>query len=244
VKLSEIKSAKRADPPKIVVYGGPKVGKSTFAAGAPAPVAIQIEEGLGAIDVPAFPVARSWSDVTEAIGELGTQTHDYRTVIVDSLDWLEPLVHAEVCRVAGVAGIEKVGGGFGKGYVEADKLWREFLDGMDWLRSRGMTPVLIAHSEVRKVEPPDGDTYDSATLKLHKRAVGIVCEWADVIGYARHGVHVTASDDRTRALPTGKRTLCVGHHPAYVSGNRFGLTGDLPLDWAAFQAALDAARRI
>lgn len=239
--LADIRSAKRDDPPKVVVYGGPKVGKSTFAAGAPYPVAIALEEGLGAIDVPAFPLCRSWQEVEGAIDCLGGQPHDYRTVVVDSLDWLEPLVWAEVCRANGVAQIEKVGGGYGKGYIEADKLWRSFLAGMDWLREKGMTPVLICHSEVKKVEPPDGEGYDCASLKLHKRAVGIVQEWADVIGYARHGVHLTGTDSK-RAVPTGKRTLCVGHHPAYVSGNRYGMSGELPLDWTAFAAALAAVR--
>jgi hypothetical protein len=241
MKLADIKSAKRMDPPKVVIYGGPKVGKSTFGAGAPAPVAIQLEEGLAAIDIPAFPLATKWAEVLDAIGELGSQAHEFKTVVVDSLDWLEPVIHAEVCRAAGVTSIEKVGGGFGKGYVEADRLWRDLLGGMDWLRlEKGLTPVLICHSHVVKVEPPDSDPYDQASLKLHKRAVAIVQEWADVIGYARHGVHV--SGEAKRALPTGRRVLSVGHHPAYVSGNRFGMSGDLPLDWNAFAAALTAAR--
>jgi hypothetical protein len=240
--LSDIRSAKRAEPPKIIIYGPPKVGKSSWAAGAPAPVAIPLEEGLSAIDVPAFPVCRSWADVEACIDCLGGNPHEYQSVFVDSLDWLEPLIWQEVCRAAHVQSIEQVGGGFGKGYVEADKLWRSFLAGMDWLREHGMTTILISHAEVRKVEPPDGEAYDCASLKLHKRAVAIVQEWADVIGYARHGIHLVGGEKDKRAVPSGKRLLSVGHNPAYVSGNRFGLTSDLPLDWSSFAAALAAVR--
>lgn len=245
--LSSIRSAKRTEPPKIVIYGGPKVGKSTWAAGSPSPVAIPLEEGLSAIDVPAFPVCRSWKDVEEAIDCLGGEPHEYQTVFVDSLDWLEPLIWQEVCRRNKVADIEKVGGGYGKGYLEADAIWRQFLNGMDWLREKGMTPILIAHSEIRKVEPPDSDAYEQAQLKLNKRALAVVTEWADVIGYARHGVYVTEKKGDfgkvvTRAIGTGARKLCLGHHPGYLSGNRFGLPAEVDLDWASFAAALAAVR--
>jgi len=242
VKLSDIQSAKRLTPPKVLIYGGPKVGKSTFAAGAPSPVAIQLEEGLSSIDIPAFPLASSWAEVLSCVEALA-EPHEFRTVVVDSLDWLEPLIWAEVCRVGKVDSIEQVGGGYGKGYVETVKLWREFLDGMDWLRSRGMTPILIAHDEVRKIEPVDGEPYEQAGIKLHKRAAGLVTEWADVIGYAR-SKHSLVGDPKkhTRAVSTGQRVLCVGQRPAYVSGNRFGLPDEMPLVWADFQAALDAAR--
>ena len=208
---------------------------------------IPLEEGLCNIDVPAFPLCMKWADVQDAIGELGSQEHAYRTVIVDSLDWLEPVIWAHVCENARVSSIEEVGGGFGKGYVEAGAVWRDFLAGMDWLRAKGMTPILICHAEVRKVDQPDAAPYEMASLKLHKRSLALVQEWADVIGYAKHGVHVSESKGdfgkkTTKAMATGKRELCVDHHPAYVSGNRYGIRGTLPLDWAAFSAALTAAR--
>ncbi len=249
MNLASIKSSRVELPLKVVVYGSIKVGKSTFGAGAPSPVFIATEEGLAALDVPSFPVARSLADVMEAIEALGTEDHEFQTVVVDSLDWLEPIIWSAVSKAAGVTDIEKVGGGFGKGYVEASRVWRDFLDALDWLRKeKGMGIILICHDEVRRHEPPDGDAFDMASLKLHKRASALVSEWADVIGFAHAKRHVKKSDSggfnktHSTATPTGRRVLHVGQHPAYQTGNRYGMVDEVGLSWQDFSAALDAAR--
>jgi hypothetical protein len=248
ITLEGVRKGKHPRPPKIVVYGGPKVGKSTFCAGIPGAIFLQTEEGLDALDVHAFPLAQSFEDVLQGVGALIREDHEYRAVVVDSLDWLEPLIWAHVCKLAGVDSIEQVGGGYGKGYTETLKHWRRLLDGLDKLRDdKGMTVVLIGHDEVRKMEPPDGEVYDYASLKLHRKAAGVVEEWADVIGYATLR-RVTRDDEekfgqtRRRALAVnGERQLVVGKNPAYVSGNRYGLPDVLPLDWAEVREALTGA---
>ena len=249
MSLANITHTRTPKPPKLVVYGGAKVGKSSFAAGAPSPIFIRTEDGLDALDVPAFPLASSWADVLGSIGALAEEEHEFRTVVLDSLDWAEPLAWQAVAKTAGVADIEKVGGGYGKGYQEAIRLWRDLLDGLDWLRNhRQMGVVVICHDEIRRHEPPDGDAFDVAGLKLHKRASALVTEWADVIGYARVKRAVKKSDagfgkEHARAVGMGARLLTVGQNPAYLSGNRYGLPDDLELSWDAFEAALAATRR-
>jgi hypothetical protein len=243
--LESVRKGRHPRPPKVVIYGGPKVGKSTFGAGIPDAIFLQTEEGLDALDVHALPLAKKYSEVIDGIRALAKEEHGYKAVVLDSLDWLEPLVWAEVCRTHNVSSIEEVGGGYGKGYVEALKTWRQFLDGLDYLRDhRGMTVVLIAHDEIRKFEPVDSEAYDYAALKLHKRAAAVVEEWADVIGYARIKTMIRTQDKgfgqtHARAIAPGDvRELFVGQNPAYVSGNRYGLPDTLPLEWPAFVAAL------
>ena len=108
--LSSITRGKRLRAPKIVVYGPPKIGKSTFAASAPSAVGILTEEGLDNIDVAAFPVAKTYEDVLAAIGTLANDPHEFNSVFVDSLDWLEPLILGKICRENGVDNIEKIAG--------------------------------------------------------------------------------------------------------------------------------------
>jgi hypothetical protein len=246
--IDSVRKGRNPRPPKVVIYGGPKVGKSTFGAGIADAVFVQTEEGLDALDVHAFPLAGSFQDVIGSLRALAKEDHSYRALVVDSLDWLEPLVWDEVCRKHSVASIEEVGGGYGKGYTEALKVWRQFLEAMDYLRDhRGMTVVLIAHDEIRKFEPVDSEAYDYAALKLHKRAAAVVEEWADVIGYAKIKTLIRTQDKgfgqaHARAIAPGDvRELHVGQNPAYVSGNRYGLPDVLPLEWAAFSDALRAA---
>jgi hypothetical protein len=166
ISLESLQRGRSTRAPKIIVYGGPKVGKSTFAAGAPSPVFIQTEEGLDGLDVVRFPMAKAFDEVLGAISTLATEEHEFNTVVLDSLDWTEPLVWQKVAEAAEVSSIEEVGGGYGKGYVEALKLWRELLDGLDYLRNeRDMGVIIIAHDEIRRMDPPDGEPFDYAALK-------------------------------------------------------------------------------
>jgi hypothetical protein len=111
----------------LVVYGTEGIGKSTFAAGAPRPVFIQTEDGLDEITCDKFQLATTYDEVLTALAELRAEQHDYETVVIDSLDWLERLVWDRVCQDSGVTSIEKADGGFAKGYTHALTYWREVL---------------------------------------------------------------------------------------------------------------------
>ena len=243
--LSSITRGKRLRAPKIVIYGPPKVGKSTFAATSPHAIGIITEEGLDNIDVPAFPQAKTFADIMQAIATLFTEPHEFQTVFVDSLDWLEPLILTKVCQDHNVKNIESIG--FGKGYIFADDLWKQFFEGLDALRNKGMTVICIAHEQVSKVKNPSlADDYDAYSLKLNKRATALVNEWADVIGFAQHEVFTRQVDPANKlnkdvkAISNGARKLHLNPHPAYVAGNRYGIP-DTPLSWAAFSQAMTAA---
>ena len=50
ISLQSIRRERVSRPPIIVVYGGPGVGKTTFAAGAPGAIFVRTEDGLGNIE--------------------------------------------------------------------------------------------------------------------------------------------------------------------------------------------------
>lgn len=241
--LSSIRRTKRLRAPKIVVCGPGKVGKTTFAASAPNAIGILTEDGADAVDANAFPLAGSLEEVYAAIDTLMTQEHNFQTVFIDSLDWLEPLIHKYVCEKNKWASVEAPG--YGKGYVAAADEWRNLLNKLEELRStRNMAVILIAHDKIKHYESPLHDGYDQYVLKLHDRAAALVMEWADAIGWANYQIVTTESDagygnKETKARTTGKRILHVEPHPAHPGGNRFGLKNG-PLDWEAFAAALAA----
>ncbi|GAB0057948.1 hypothetical protein SIID45300_02282 [Candidatus Magnetaquicoccaceae bacterium FCR-1] len=112
-------------PPRILVYGVAGVGKSTLAACSPKPVFILTEDGLGLLQVTSFPISRTFVEVLEALDSLLVEQHDFESVVMDSVDWLEPLIWAEVCRINRVNSIEDMG--YGKAtsppWISGGSIW-------------------------------------------------------------------------------------------------------------------------
>jgi len=247
--LQQIKATKNPEsPPRTIVFGQHKIGKSTFASQAKAPIFIQTEDGLDDIQTKAFPLCKTWQDVMDCITTLYQDKHDYKTVVLDSADWAERLAHQAVCAEKSVKSIEEIG--YGKGYAFAADLFKELLDGFSALRNdKGMAIVLLCHAEIRRFDDPQSDAYDRYQIKLGKLIGKMVQEWADVIGFAQLDTITKIekkkgfTDERTRAITTGQRVLRLVGAPAFDAGNRFGLPDSIPLVWSEYQAALDAARK-
>ena len=246
--MQRIKHGRQPMPPRLIVYGTEGIGKSTFASEAPQPVFVQTEDGLAEIDCDKFPLASRLEDVQTALLELFSEQHDYQTVVIDSLDWLERLIWDELCRQHNVTSIEKVDGGYAKGYTHALTHWREVLDSLNRLRSeRGMVVICIAHSKIEKFEDPETSAYDRYSPRLNKHAQALVCEWSDAVLFASRKFRTQTEDagfGRKRAIAAavgkggGERVLrCVGG-PTCIAKNRFQLPEELPLNWAAFMNAL------
>jgi hypothetical protein len=220
------------------------VGKTTLASQAASPVFIRTEDGMGKIRQPAFPIAKNFGEVMGALRALQGE-HKYRTVVVDSIDWLEPLIWDTTCQENGKANIEDFG--YGKGYTYADTYWKEFLNQLTLLRDkRGLTVVCIGHTEIKRFDAPDAEPYDRYVLKLHKRASALVDEWADIIGFARYEVLTESTEvgfnkKVIRGVGTGARLLSLEERPAFDAKNRYGLPSEIPLSWSALRDALKEA---
>ena len=239
--LQQVRTGKEAQPPRIMIYGSEGVGKSTFASLAPNPVFIQTEDGLSEIDTSKFPLARTFEDVVMQLQAVRDEQHEFGTLVIDSLDWLERLVWDRVCADYGVKSIEKADGGYGKGYVHALTYWRQIVSILNDIRSkRGMAVVMIAHAAVERFEDPEHAAYDRYTPRLHKKACSLVCEWVDAVLFASRRLRVDSTTGKAAPVGAdgGERILRTNGSPACIAKNRFGLPTELPLSWAAFVEAL------
>ena len=227
-------------PRRTLIYGVQGVGKSTFGAMADEPVFIQTEDGLNDIDCSRFPIATSLADVMSALGALYAEKHEYRTVVIDSLDWLERLIWSDVCTKRSVESIEDIG--YAKGYVFALAQWRDVLAGLDALRNeRGMSVVLIAHAMIEKFANPETETYDRYVPRLNKHASALVQEWCDEVLFATYQIHTKQTDEgfnrkRTQGIGTGARILRTCERPAHAAKNRLSLPDEMPLDHRLYAA--------
>jgi hypothetical protein len=236
--LEQVVCGKAPAPRRVMLYGTHGIGKSTFASCAPKPIFLQTEDGLGEIDCDKLPLSTTFGDAMKALSELYTEQHPYRTIVVDSLDWLERLIFAEVCRKRNVESIEDIG--YAKGYIFALTQWREFLEGLSALRNdRGMTAVLIAHARIERFENPETESYDRYVPRLHKLAAAVVQEWCDEVFFATYKVYTKQTEEgfnrkRSQGIGTGERIIRTQERPAHVAKNRLNLPEEIPLDWNAY----------
>lgn len=243
--LESVKSSKGWSAQRTVIYGVPGIGKTSFAATFPKPILLRFEDGAGAIDCPTFPqVIRNMGDFRKAFKALSGK-HDFQTVILDSLDWLEPLVQEELCKKEGKPNIEAFG--FGKGYVLLDNDWKKITAALDTLIDRGINVVCICHAAAVMFDPPDSDSYATYALKLQKRAAAVWTEWADMILFLNYHKNVVQASDngKGKAIGDGDRIIFTASRPAYTAKSRWPLPPEIYIGqdatWTAFHAAMSAA---
>lgn len=242
---SLVSASETFSPQRILIYGVQGLGKTTFGATFEAPILLRTEDGAGAINIPTFPQTASCvEDVYQAIEALHGD-HAFKTLVLDSLDWLEPLVHEYTCRTYNIKSIEEPG--FGKGYIMADDVWRTVLSGLDSLRhNKKMNIVCIAHSEIKTHTPPDGEPFDRYQMRIQKRPFAMWQEWADMVLFVNYRRNlVKQAGDKKRAEGTGERIIYTQERPAYMAKNRWGLPEEIfigkDLTWQAFHQELTKA---
>lgn len=239
--LSRITSGKIRKPHLILIHGISGVGKSTFAADAPNTIWLASEDGTNNLDVSRFPEPKSWADVETAFNELAREKHNYKTLVIDSLDWLEPLLHQEICNRHGVKSIELAAGGYGKGWVEAQNEWNKLIKQISILREK-MNIIFIAHNEIVKFsDPATQSEYDKFQIKLHKKAAAKFKEYVDTILFANFEVFTKKEGQKTKAFSDGVRVMYTESRPWAEAKNRFGLPYQLPLSWEEYEKAVEKA---
>lgn len=244
LSLASLNRATALKSPMMLIYGIEGIGKTTFASRAPSPAVIFTEPGRGIIPHDILPsmkfdddgreVTTTYSEVLEALSAF-MAPHDYKTLVVDSVDWLERLIWVQVCHDTGKTSIEQID--YGKGYVYAMNYWTWYLTAIKKLRDEfGMAIVMIGHHDVKNFKDPEHDAYDRYTLKLHKTASAYLREACDIVGFANYKIYTTTEElgfrqKHKRGIGTGERLLYVQERPAFQAKNRFDMPEVVPLDW-------------
>ena len=89
--LSGIRKGPIRAPIRVLGYGAEGVGKSTFATGAPSPIWLGAEGGTMALDVERLPEPKTWDEAMSSLSDVRNDAHDFKTLVLDPLGWLEPL---------------------------------------------------------------------------------------------------------------------------------------------------------
>ena len=228
---NSIKRGAVREPRKVILYGPPKLGKSTMAGSTRQSLMIPTEDRVSHIPCDKTDVVTSYDEILSVFDYLLNGQHAYKRVILDTLDEFEPLLHQAICAKNGWNSLvedKNKETNFNKGMqVHAVNGWRKFLHNCDKLRmDAGMDIIFVAHAQTIKVNPPDHDPYDKWAMKVDKHAVPILEAWADIVGFYDRQVWVDKKDEKAKTgkvISKGTRILhLAGDSAAMVACNSYG----------------------
>lgn len=246
--LDGVTGGLRNRPLRVTLYGTRGVGKSTWAKDAPSPIFMDENGGTDELDVKRFPRINSFPDALIALDELRTDKHDYQTFVLDTADWLEPLIWKHVCEkgILGKNGKREPAENleawsYGKGYLVALDEWRVVISKLESLEDdRNMNIVILAHSHVKSIDPPDSEKYDVYQMKLNRMSAALIGEWTKALLFATFEVYTVKEDktdkrSRAKAYGEGARIVHTSPRPAWEAKSRYPLPAKLPLSWDEFE---------
>lgn len=225
-------------PPKLAIYGQPGAGKSRFAASCPKPFFIRTEDRHDHLNVQTHEgVCNSYGMLIEILDWLATEKHDFKTVVLDTADSAEKLVHGKTCADAGVDNIlhPKVFP-FYSGFVRAAAIWEgEILARLATLNEkRKMMPVIISHYETKHVEHPQYGNYPKFTLGVDKRCGAKIFKFCDIVGFLEFATQAAGEEGALRLKSSNRRILRLKPRAFWETKESYNLPDsiDIPEDTA------------
>lgn len=201
--LEKLKKPTEVQPtkPKFMISGESGVGKSMFALNWPSPVLIDTESGStraqyqnklkasGGVYFGKDEGSQSFDEVIKLIKSLTTETHPYKTLIIDSFTHLYLLAAAEAEM--------RYGNDFGKDKKMANMPTRQLLS---LLEKIDMSVIIICHSKVKwekhGKEVVDGGT----TFDGYDKMSYILDLWIEIL---KGGKTFNIKKSRIESLPQG-----------------------------------------
>jgi len=237
---------------RIVVSGVEKIGKTTLACNAPKTLLVPLEIGYAAMNVAKTPMLNTFEEVMALVREVKSAaqagTFRFATLAFDSASALERMIHDSVLRRdpkfsqknATALTMEAALGGYGKAYQFANELFADFLRECDELALYGGINIIITcHVFAAKVIDPAHGEYDTWDLLLHspknQKNYGkreMITQWADMVGFLHEPLFITKGEGEALAKANSMnqgRVMGVDRRPSYVAGNRYGISGVIPV---------------
>lgn len=217
------------------ITGDAGVGKTRFAATYPNPVFIRAEDGFKTFaDLPkdkrpkGLPVLTCVNDLWDQLTWILKGNHDFKTLVIDSVTQLETMFGEYIIEndEKNPSSLAQACGGYGAGYKAVAAMHGRVRQAARLIHERrGMHIVFIAHSDVAKIDPPDGDPYARYELRLHKNCETHYVDNVDMVAYLRLETFLKGDKNAKtkKAISDGTRIAICHSGPAQVSKNRFGI---------------------
>jgi len=235
----------RLPPPRLIIYGQPKIGKTTFGSQAPNPLFIQTEDGAAGVRVPKIPETpcTSWDELMTCLRTVLTEEHDRKTLVLDTVDRAERLSQEYILKSVFKGDQEKYMAYY-KGPIMAGEKMAELLNALDHIRNRRkMNIVLISHDGLQKGPSTLGDDFKKLGGNVSGYAWTRMRDWADQIGHCTMDFRVVDATAMKagKAKRVGKqRWIYFEGEPGRDAGCRAGyeVPARIELSWSKYQEAM------
>jgi adenylate kinase family enzyme len=222
--------------PQIYTFFGPNgVGKTTLACAFENAVIVDLENGSGFVDNVERIKADDVKDFQSFMDFLNNEmlgNHDFKTLVIDSVEALESLIHQKVCSDHQVSGIESVG--FGKGYVYSRECMESVMQTLGRIRDqKGMNIILVAHSVTKTHNDPNENvSYDRYILRANDKLASIVKDYSDSIFFLTYKVDTVKIKDKekVKAYGDGGRILYTEWRPGFDAKSRYPLDFEIEFE--------------
>jgi hypothetical protein len=231
--MLQVTTGKVKKPVLMALFGVESVGKTEFCTKFPSPLFIDYEGGSENYDTNRLRPS-GYFEVKQFLETSGS-LKDYKTLVIDSLDWLERAMYKDMCAKAKVNTVEDLGG-YGKWVNVIMSEWSSFIDLLKKIREeQKINIILTAHYHIKAFNDPITNTpYDRYMMKLNDKASALIREWVDMVLFANFETYSktsSANDKKGKGVGTGVRLFYTEKRPAHDAKNRFSLPYVMPMDY-------------
>lgn len=199
----------------ILIYGQPKIGKTSLAAQFPRNLLLAFEPGYNALNNAMVQPVTKWSEFKQVLKQLSQPEvqNKFDTVTLDTVDLVWDACEKYICsqNINEQTGETPKSLGdipWGKGY---DLCKKEFDGALRQIAMLGYGMVLISHEQLKNVKTESGQEYQKFMPTLSDRPKLIANRLVDIIAYLR-----LSSED-------GKRYIYTRGNDRFEAGSRFPL---------------------
>jgi hypothetical protein len=242
-EMLNISNGVKPNPKRVVVFGTPGIGKSTFASRFPGVVFIDVENSTEEMDVQRFDTPTNWNGVKRLLAEiLAEDSVEFKTIAIDSIDWVESQAGKAVAKSKNKKHLSDIG--FGKGDLSVAEEIKEMLDTLQQIQDKhGVHVIMTAHSKITRYDPPDMmEGYSRFEMDLTKHVSSLVSEWANIILFAHfESTTIKTEDGKVKGVGDGsKRMMYSQQTDSFVAKNRCGLDPVMPFAYKNIKKVIEA----
>ncbi|MBX3018014.1 MAG: ATP-binding protein [Bdellovibrionaceae bacterium] len=246
--MSILKKATTGTLPKAqvyTIYGPNGVGKTTLASRFPNPVMFDLEDGSQSVGHKDFlRIAKKeipgLDEYMLALNDIWKDPADRKTLITDSVEALESLIHKSLCKEQGVESIEDIP--YGRGNVYAREKMEAIMRLYHRIRDdRGLTVILVGHSIVKSfTDPKANQTYDRYIMRANDKFASIIRDLSDGVFFVNHKVITEKGQNpaKAKAFSTGDRVIHTVWSHAYDAKSRYALPAEINFSLVSVEKAV------